>query len=77
LLREALTVSQARHDARNGAEELISFTFSMLAIGGLSGSISAAYLTDADDLHHCFLLPAFFGLLLLLASLRMSSEGER
>ena len=42
---DALMVMQARRDPDNGSEDLNSFTWLWLAIGGIVGSISAGFLT--------------------------------
>mmetsp|Transcript_17214 Transcript_17214/g.23231 ORF Transcript_17214/g.23231 Transcript_17214/m.23231 type:complete len:381 (-) Transcript_17214:117-1259(-) len=76
LIREAVMVSQARKDPSQGAEELQSFSWTALGFGGLSGSILAAFLTEAEDLRYCFFAAGALLSILFIASLRMSTQAE-
>ena len=58
LIREAIMVGQARSDPQKGAAELQSYNFTWLSIGGIFGSILAAYLTDGGDLSSCYSISA-------------------
>ena len=42
---DALMVMQARRDHKHGSEDLNSYSWLWLAVGGIVGSISAGYLT--------------------------------
>ena len=70
-------VTTARKDTERGAEELQSFNWMALAIGGLGGSITAAYLTDGYEPRHCFLVAAGFGLVLFISAIRMPVAVEQ
>jgi len=70
-------VTSARKDPKSGAEELQSFSWTALAIGGLVGSITAAYLTEVYEPRHCFLVASAFGLVLLITAIRLPIEAEQ
>ena len=50
---DALMVIQARRHP-DGAEDLQTMSWSFLALGGLTGSIVAAFLTENYDPSYCF-----------------------
>ena len=66
---DSLIVIQARKDPENGSAYLSTYTWSCQAAGGLTGAISAAFLTQDHDPKVCFIIYAFLGLLLLFGSL--------
>lgn len=66
---DALIIIQARKDPVNGSAYLSTFTWTCQAAGGLSGAISAAFLTQDNDPKVCFIIYAFLGVLLLIGAL--------
>ena len=73
---DSLIVIQARKDPDNGSAYLSTFTWSCQAAGGLTGAISAAFLTQDNDPKVCFIIYAFLGLILLFASMQLRPEIE-
>lgn len=45
VITDALTVSQARRDPKYGSEDLNSYGYIWMSIGGIIGSLIAAFLT--------------------------------
>lgn len=73
---DSLMVIQARKDPRCGAEELNTFLFTMNAIGGLFGSITAAILTQNFEPRYCFFFSALIGLSIAISSYRLNESVE-
>ena len=73
---DSLIVIQARKDPENGSAYLSTFTWTCQAAGGLTGAISAAFLTQDNDPKVCFIIYAFLGLLLLFGSMQLRPEIE-
>ncbi|CDW84495.1 UNKNOWN [Stylonychia lemnae] len=74
---DALMVMQARRDPIHGSEDLNSYTWIWLAIGGMVGSLSAGYLTEYLDPHRSFLLCGLLGLLISFLGLRLNKEIDQ
>ena len=66
---DSIIVIQARKDPKNGSAYLSTFTWTCQAAGGLTGAISAAFLTQDNDPKVCFVIYAFLGLILLFGAL--------
>ena len=60
-----------------GAEEISSFGFSMMAVGGLIGSVSAAFMTQNFEPHYCFMIQAFESLVFVILASRLSTDVEQ
>ena len=59
---DALMVMQARRDHKHGSEDLNSYSWLWLAVGGIVGSISAGYLTQYLNPHISFVVCGLLGL---------------
>lgn len=73
---DSLMVIQARKDPRLGAGELNAFMATMLAIGGLCGSIIAGVLTENYDPRYCFVLSSIIGLSIVYSSIKLDKKIE-
>ena len=72
---DALLVIQSRRYPK-GAEELQTLAWSSLSIGGLFGSISAAFITQNYDPSLCFQLSGFIGLIIAIIATRLDINIE-
>lgn len=74
---DALMVIQSRRYP-DGAEDLQTLAWCSLSIGGLVGSVVAAFLTENYDPTHCFQVTALFGLVIAVVAsmLNVSLETE-
>ena len=73
---DSLLVIQARKYPENGSEDLNSFAWSWMSIGGLVGSIVAGFLTESYDPRYCFLFSAAIGLLIAFVASRLNVSLE-
>ena len=64
----ALMVAQARRDLKNGSSELQVYAWSLVAIGGILGSILSAFFTE-------YLTPNYSFMLCLILSLGITFAG--
>ena len=74
---DALMCIQARRHP-DGAEDLQTMSWCCLSIGGLAGSVVAAFLTENYDPSYCFQVTALFGLVIAVVAsmLHVSLETE-
>ena len=74
---DALMCIQARRYP-DGAEDLQTMSWCCLSIGGLAGSVVAAFLTENYDPSYCFQVTALFGLVIAIVAsmLHVSLETE-
>lgn len=72
---DALMVIQARRHP-DGAEDLQTMSWCSLSIGGLSGSIVAAFLTENYDPTLCFQVTAIFGLVIAVVAMMLDVSLE-
>jgi MFS family permease len=84
----ALMVAQSRRDAKNGSSDLQVYAWSLVAIGGILGSILSAYFTQYLTPRHSFMLCLVLSLGITCAgflinkeiearSMRPAADGER
>ena len=73
---DSLMVIQARKDPEQGSEELSTFQWTFMAIGGLLGSVIAAVLTESDQSSLCFWLSAIMGVIIAVNALFLDSNVE-
>ena len=72
---DALMCIQARR-YKDGAEDLQTLSWSCLSIGGLAGSIAAAFLTENYNPAICFQVSAVFGLIIAFFAFRLDVALE-
>ena len=73
---DSLMVIQARRYPEDGGEELNSFSWTCMAIGGLIGSIAAAILTESYNPSYCFYFSSLMGLIIVFYALRLDVSLE-
>ena len=61
---DSLMVIQARKHPDTGAEDLNSFSWTCLSVGGFFGSIAAAVLTQNYEPQYCFMFSSVMGLVI-------------
>ena len=61
---DSLMVIQARKHPGTGAEDLNSFSWTCLSVGGFFGSIAAAFLTQNYEPQYCFMFSSVMGLII-------------
>lgn len=69
---DSLMVIQARRYPEDGSEDLNSFCWTCMSIGGLVGSMIAAVLTESYEPRHCFMFSSFMGLVIAYTATRMN-----
>lgn len=69
---DALMVMQARRDPIHGSQDLNSYSWVWLAFGGITGSISAGFLTQYLNPHTSFFICGLLGLLISVLGLNMN-----
>mmetsp|Transcript_18278 Transcript_18278/g.17402 ORF Transcript_18278/g.17402 Transcript_18278/m.17402 type:complete len:254 (+) Transcript_18278:399-1160(+) len=74
---DALMVAQARKDPEKGSDELQSFAWALLAIGGILGSLMSAYFTMKFHPKYSFLIVSFVGVIMMGIGSTISIEVER
>ena len=72
---DALMCVQARR-YKDGAEDLQTLAWSCVAIGGLTGSIAAAFLTENYNPTICFQIASVFGLIIAFFAFRLDVNLE-
>ena len=73
---DALMVMQARRDHKHGSEDLNSYSWLWLAIGGIVGSISAGYLTQYLNPHISFVVCGLLGLTISILGWLMNKSVD-
>lgn len=73
---DSLMVIQSRKYPDEGAEELNSFSWSCMSMGGLIGSITAAFLTQHYEPRYCFLFSSTMGLVMATVAYRLNINLE-
>ena len=73
---DALIVMQSRRDEKYGSSDLNSFSWGWLSLGGITGSVTAGYLTEFLNPRVSFLICAILGLLVALLGGTMSPKVE-
>lgn len=74
---DSLMVIQSRRYPEKGADELNSFSWTCLALGGLVGSLLAAVLTEKYDPSYCFIYSSFMGFALAFVATRLNVSVEK
>jgi len=72
---EAILVQQSRKYPE-GAAELTSFAWSVLSIGGIIGSVAAAFITEYSIPQYCFGGAAFCVVIQVILSIYLNPEVE-
>lgn len=74
---DALMVMQSRLDPKNGSQDLNSFSWVWLSVGGIVGSISAGFLTQYLNPHISFGICGAMGLVIGFMGLRMNKSIDK
>ena len=72
----ALMVAQARRDIKNGSSDLQVYAWSLVAIGGIFGSILSAFFTEYLTPKHSFLFYLLLSLCVTSASFYINPAIE-
>lgn len=73
---DSIMVVQARKDPENGAEELQSFSWIVVSIGGMLGSIIGAYLTEYHTPEVSYALYSVVSVIIVICAMFMNPEVE-
>jgi len=73
---DSLMVIQSRRFPKDGSDELQSWSWCCLALGGIIGSIIAAILTENHHPSTCFAAASFTGLLIVYYALMLHPDVE-
>ena len=69
---DSLMVIQARKFPDSGAEDLNSFSWTCMSVGGFFGSIAAAFLTEKYEPQYCFMFSSVMGLVIAYVASRLN-----
>lgn len=69
----ALMVAQSRRDLKNGSSDLQVYAWSLVAIGGICGSIFSAFFTEYLTPNDSFILCLFLSLGITMAGFLINS----
>lgn len=72
----ALMVAQARRDIKNGSSDLQVYSWSLVAIGGICGSIISAFFTEYLTPNHSFVLYLLLSFTITFTSLFINPAIE-
>jgi len=73
---DGLMVMQSRKDAANGSQNLQTFSWQMLGIGGIIGGITGGLFTQYLDTHYCFYIFGLMGFFIMLSAIAMPDSIE-
>ena len=73
---DSMMVIQARRYPRTGSEELNAFSYTWMALGGLLGSIIAAFLTENFEPRHCFAFSSLAGVIIAITATQLNVSLE-
>jgi MFS family permease len=71
---DALIVEQSRLDPEHGSQDLQTFAWAFMSIGGIIGSLMAAFLTMYYDPRYAYLICAFIGISVAISATRISNR---
>ena len=74
---DSLMVIQSRKYPESGSEDLNAFTWTCMSVGGLFGSIIAAFLTESYEPRYCFLFSSVMGLVIAFFATRIDVSLEK
>lgn len=74
---DGLMVVQSRNDPALGSEDLQTFCWALVGIGGTVGSLLGGYLTTYDSYSKwCFAISAFIGVVIAISGYLMPKSAE-
>ena len=73
---DSLMVIQARRYPEDGSEDLNGFSWTCMSIGGIFGSVTAAFLTESYEPRYCFLFSSVMGLIIAFVATRLNVSLE-
>jgi len=74
---DSLMVIQSRKYPDVGSEELNSYCWTCFSIGGLSGSVIAAFLTENYEPKYCFMYSSVMGFVMTWIASRLRIQIEK
>jgi len=74
---DGLMVCQARIDPENGSEELQTYSWALVGIGGVFGGVVGGELTYIGELDYIFYLMGVLGFLVAMSGCMMNSNLEQ
>jgi predicted MFS family arabinose efflux permease len=76
VIADSIMVVQSRRFPEDGSEELQTYSWSCLGLGGIVGSITAAMLTENYEPSYSFFASSIMALVSLICSVRLSPQIE-
>ena len=73
---DGLMVMQARKDQANGSQNLQTFSWQMLGIGGIVGGVAGGLITQYSDTHYVFYIFGLMGFMIMMSAQAMDSSIE-
>lgn len=73
---DAYMVAQSRKDPLHGSEDLQSYSWTLLSIGGIMGSLFAAFFTEYLTPRYTFFLCSLFGIAIAYVGWSINDDAE-
>jgi len=74
---DGLMVVQQRRDPTSGSEDLQTYSWCLVGVGGVIGSLTGGFLTQYDATRWCFLIASVVGFLIAFSGLLMDKKLEQ
>ena len=73
---DGLVVVQSRKDAASGAEDLQSFCFLFVGLGGVFGALTGGLLMDTGRANYCFAIKSLLALAMTISAYQVDKSVE-
>jgi MFS family permease len=73
---DSLMVVQSRIDPKHGSEDLQTWSWFCCSLGGIFGSITAAFITESYHPSYCFAISMFISFVIVYQTMRLNPQAE-
>ena len=73
---DGLMVMQSRRDQENGSQDLQTFSWQLLGVGGIIGGVAGGFITQYVDSHFVFYIFGVMGMAIFISGCTISNEIE-
>lgn len=74
---DGLMVVQQRRDPHSGSEDLQTYSWCLVGVGGVVGSLAGGFLTQYNATRWCFLIASIVGFLISFSGFLMDKQLEQ